>query len=301
MPNITPGFSLPLKGNGAVVAVSTPLLNLTQTWNNAGVTFTGLTANFTDTASTVGSLLMDLQVAGATKFNVSKSGAVNTARDITINSGNLSIATNTGALIFGLSPDTILQRDAANTLALRNGVNAQSFKAANTYTDASNNEYGVFDWISSANVLTIGTTNVGTGTTRNLRLVVGGVNKLDFGVTTAATWSSATAFAIAGTATFSAGQVGAVRVVTAAGAVTVTTADYAVFINKTVGAATAVSLPANASGLTFRIADDKGDAAANNITITPAAGLIDGAATKVLNTNWQAVTLMGDGTNWKSV
>jgi hypothetical protein len=43
------------------VTASTPL-SVTQTWNSAGVTFTGIQANITDTASASGSLLMDLQV-----------------------------------------------------------------------------------------------------------------------------------------------------------------------------------------------------------------------------------------------
>ena len=92
-----------------------------------------------------------------------------------------------------------------------------------------------------------------------------------------------------------------VRVVTAAGAVTVTTADYAVIVNKTVGAATTVNLPAGSTGLTFIIKDGKGDANANNITITPAAGNIDGSATYVMTSVYQSVSLMYNGTQWNLV
>jgi hypothetical protein len=46
----------------------------TQTWNAGGVTFAGLVENITSTASAAGSLLLDLQVAAASKFSVDKSG-----------------------------------------------------------------------------------------------------------------------------------------------------------------------------------------------------------------------------------
>jgi hypothetical protein len=90
-----------------------------------------------------------------------------------------------------------------------------------------------------------------------------------------------------------------VRVVTAAGAVTVTTADYLICINKTVGAATTVNLPASpTAGDIYIIKDKKGDAATNNITLTPAAGNIDGAGTYVMNINRQSVMVIYDGSEW---
>jgi hypothetical protein len=54
--------------------LSLPVIDLSQTWNAPGVTFTGLKLNITDTNSASGSLLMDLQVAGVSKFSVSKAG-----------------------------------------------------------------------------------------------------------------------------------------------------------------------------------------------------------------------------------
>lgn len=89
------------------------------------------------------------------------------------------------------------------------------------------------------------------------------------------------------------------RSVTAAGAITVSAVtDYYIGVNKTVGAATTVNLPAGVTGLTFVIKDEKGDAAINNITIIPAAGNIDNAGTKVLNLNLQSATLFYNGTQW---
>lgn len=97
----------------------------------------------------------------------------------------------------------------------------------------------------------------------------------------------------------SGGVVIPVRVVTAAGAVTVAVTDQVVVVNKTTGAATTVNLPAAPrTGQQFKIKDGKGDAATNNITITPAAGNIDGAATKVISTNYGAATVVYNGSQW---
>lgn len=90
-----------------------------------------------------------------------------------------------------------------------------------------------------------------------------------------------------------------IRVITAAGAVTITTADYNVIVNKTSGAATVVNLPASPSaGDTYVIKDGKGDANTNNLTVTPNTGTIDGASTYVMNVNYQAITVLYNGTQW---
>lgn len=59
---------------GGTVSASTPLFSATQNWNNAAVTFKAIDINVTDTASASASLLMDLQVGGASQFNVTKAG-----------------------------------------------------------------------------------------------------------------------------------------------------------------------------------------------------------------------------------
>lgn len=69
--------------------------------------------------------------------------------------------------------DTILVRDAANTLAQRNGVNAQGFNIYNTYTSGTNFERGEIRW--GANVLIVGTNfGGGGGSSRNISFEVGG-------------------------------------------------------------------------------------------------------------------------------
>jgi hypothetical protein len=52
------------------------IYDLSDTWNNAGISFNGIKLNATDTASAAGSKLIDLQINGGSKFTVGKTGAV---------------------------------------------------------------------------------------------------------------------------------------------------------------------------------------------------------------------------------
>lgn len=70
---------------GETITAAANALSIAQTWNNAGVTFTGLFLNITSTASAAASLLMDLQIGGASAFSVRKNGLV------TIGSGSQGI------------------------------------------------------------------------------------------------------------------------------------------------------------------------------------------------------------------
>lgn len=90
-----------------------------------------------------------------------------------------------------------------------------------------------------------------------------------------------------------------IRIVTAAGAITVTLADKRIVVKKTSGAATTVNLPASPdAGDVYIIIDGKGDAATNNITVVPAAGTINGAANNVISTNYGKATYVYNGTEW---
>lgn len=167
-----------------------PAQTITQTWNNAGATFTGLRLNVTDTASNANSLLMDLQNGNASRFSVSKNAVLRLANSVggssvldiqgftlgffRIGSGLYTnpVTGETGATSFGFGAgypdDTKLFRDAANTLAQRNGTNAQTFRLYNSFTDASNYERGFMRW--NSNVLEIGAESAGTGVSRAINL-----------------------------------------------------------------------------------------------------------------------------------
>lgn len=97
------------------------------------------------------------------------------------NNTNVAAAISTGIILNTLSwasntsnlsgPDIFLQRDAANTLAQRNGTNGQTLRVYNTYTDASNYERATLTW--SSNVAYFRNQNAGTGSARLLIPVTG--------------------------------------------------------------------------------------------------------------------------------
>jgi hypothetical protein len=185
-------------------ANTTPLLDLSGTWNTTGVA-RGILLNVTDTASAATSRLLDLQVGGTSRFVVRKDGVISlnsgdhvSATGIGFSTGGLGNALQTsvnGAASFlvaasrvnlpagsvfgwvsgtGLqsAADTILARDAANTLAQRNGTAGQAFRLYNQFVDSANFERGFMRW--NSNVLEIGTEAGGTGTAnRSMRLLIG--------------------------------------------------------------------------------------------------------------------------------
>lgn len=61
---------------GGTITSDAHLLDSTVTWNASGVVFTAWKLNVTNTASSSGSLLLDLQVGAVSKFSVDKGGTV---------------------------------------------------------------------------------------------------------------------------------------------------------------------------------------------------------------------------------
>lgn len=81
---------------------------------------------------------------------------------------------------------------------------------------------------------------------------------------------------------------------------TTLTTDYMVLVDTS--AARTINLVAGpVTGKIFVIKDNTGTAAAFNITITPAAGNIDGAAGFTMNANFGSATLIFNGTQWNVV
>lgn len=81
---------------------------------------------------------------------------------------------------------------------------------------------------------------------------------------------------------------------------TVLVTDEVVSIEVPGPVAVAVNLPAGVTGQVFNIKDGLGLAsAATPITITPAAGTIDGAATATINVPYGSLTLVYSGVEWK--
>ncbi len=121
-----------------------------------------------------------------------------------------------------------------------------------------------------------------TTLTNQLNAITQAVNNLNNNLTTI--FGSPIPSTVTGILTTEGGIVRHVRVVTA------------------VGAATTVNLISSpTTGTTQVIKDGKGDALTNNITLTPAAGTIDGAATFIINANYGSVTIVYSGNEWSIV
>jgi hypothetical protein len=174
--------------NAGTLTTDVKVLDLSATWNDAGVTFTGLKFNVTSTASATASLLLDLQVDGTSQIYATKGGALHfvendvyinrpTANALAVYAGSTftvglqirsigAAAASTSYLGWlsaaagGGSADTMLYRDAAYFIAQRNGTNAQTFRLYNTFTDASNYQRLTSTWSTSTALIH----NEGAGT-----------------------------------------------------------------------------------------------------------------------------------------
>lgn len=82
--------------------------------------------------------------------------------------------------------------------------------------------------------------------------------------------------------------------------VTVVDADDVISVEVTPAVAVAVNLPVGVTGQVFNIKDGLGLASvATPITITPAAGTIDGVATATINVPYGSLQIVYSGTEWK--
>jgi len=175
---------------GGTVTDTNPVINVTQTWNDAADIFKGILFNFTNTASHASSKLFEFQLGGTHSFSLGKSNdltlGVATIRDYgsgQVQCGNIYIAAaglqmGSGYLSWHSSSalsgaETIIYRDAAYTLGLRNTSNAHTLNIYNTYTNASNYERFGLAWTS--NVFYFGTLT--TGGTKRLSVHHGGAVK----------------------------------------------------------------------------------------------------------------------------
>lgn len=82
------------------------IYDLSDTWNNAGISFNGIKLNATDTASAAGSKLLDLQISGVSKFTVGKTGTVTATGIIESTSGGFRFPDGTTQITRGLSSIT---------------------------------------------------------------------------------------------------------------------------------------------------------------------------------------------------
>ena len=79
---------------------------------------------------------------------------------------------------YNVNPDLSLFRDAANTLAQRNGLNAQTFRLYNNFTTGTpvSSEFAYIGW--TGNTLQLGTSATGSGSNRDIVLQTVGTTRM---------------------------------------------------------------------------------------------------------------------------
>jgi len=186
------------------------------------------------------------QVASADIFGLRGGTGLNIAQ-------SRSLGWSSNASDSAEAPDVVLARDAANTLAQRNGTNAQTFRVYNTFTSSTNHERGTFGWAS--NVLQIGTEKATPGVARALEIVTDGFARLTFGTGNTITTRAALTFAFASGASAS-----ATLLATADGVLRLSNNAGTGFGRIQLGGETSSfpSLKRNASEVQARLADDSG-------------------------------------------
>jgi hypothetical protein len=208
-----------LTANNGTLTASAPVLDLAQTWNNAVVTFTGLRANFTNTASAAASRILDLQVDGTTQFAVRR-GTSSAAAFVAPSQIEWFLGTQAASIVFDgtgtPAPSVVASAFGANGNALfysgrfgsgniqfrvpsgnvveqYNTTNPQTFNIYNTFTSTTNHERGFLKW--SSNVFQIGTEKGSAGgTARALEFQTDGTTRMTVGATGIFTYSAAATF-----------------------------------------------------------------------------------------------------------
>jgi hypothetical protein len=148
---------------GAITALA-PILNLTTTWNNSGVTFAGFKYVITDTASAAGSLPFQILggAAGTTNcFSVGKTGA--TSQASTANAANFS--TNLGGGLFYWNGRSVLRSNSDGEVQIGNNANTgwTTFNLGPTTGNTANGTWQ-FSKVNLACVIGTDTNCTGKGT-----------------------------------------------------------------------------------------------------------------------------------------
>lgn len=172
---------------GATQTASFPALNITQIWNNSGTTFGGvIKANVTNTASAADSMLVDLQLGGASQFRLDANwaGTGVTHPAILLGTGTPGVSdvgwvrydqggtvaglyTINGAGIWGTTESGVVTR-SDKSVAWRSAAN---FSAYTTDVALRRNAAGILEITNSTagqwGSLLVGVRDAGTTTTTN--------------------------------------------------------------------------------------------------------------------------------------
>jgi len=130
---------------GDTVATSLPVLDLAQTWNSSGTTFTGVRFNAAGSSSTnsaAASLLLDLQVGGTTRFLANKSGQIE-LNSTGASADKVILNSSASALKFNISRDYNPVAIIGSYGAFNN-ILGLSQDASIGWTSTDNNAQGTF-------------------------------------------------------------------------------------------------------------------------------------------------------------
>jgi hypothetical protein len=115
--------------------------DLVNVWNNVATTFSAIKLDVTDTASAAGSMLLNLLVGGAARFQVTKAGAVTAASSIrsTSASGGVGYATGAGGAETQLSSKstTVVLNKICGTITMHNASLTHQTPVAFTLTNSA--------------------------------------------------------------------------------------------------------------------------------------------------------------------
>lgn len=150
---------------GGTVTASTPVINVTQTWNNAAVAFTGRVTNITNTSSAAASLIEDWQVGGMSKASIRKDGAFGSQ------SAWLRGFTYAGHPAWGYHRDTDSVPRCVVSISGVNVAGSSSFVTGYSWSAGDSNALGVVDTaLLKLGTGLVGVTDGNPGTFRDLKL-----------------------------------------------------------------------------------------------------------------------------------
>jgi len=147
------------------------IYNMVDTWNAGATTFTAIKMNVTDTASAAASLLMDLQVGGASRFRVTKAGEAVFASNSFVGDTGGSL----GRMSFNTSmPYVVLGGSGTGYFGLAN-TNVQVADVILSRRAAANLRFGAADAAAPvAQTLSVQSVVAGTTNTAGANLTITG-------------------------------------------------------------------------------------------------------------------------------
>ena len=292
--SLTAGTNVAVSASTGSVTVSVPNIGVTTFNGSTGTVFgvgslTG-SAYLGVSASTGSVTLTNLGVQTLTAgTNVVVSSATGTVTVSVPNIGVTAVNGSTGSVLVvsSITAGTAMNVSATTGSVTINNLGVTSLTGTANQVTAS---------ASTGSVTLSLPQSIATSSTPQFAgLTIAGTGAVSIGSTTAGTMNNvAIGATTATTAKFTGLTVGYVSV----GSPTYTADANTNIVGCNRAGTVAITLPAVAVGRVVTIKDESGGAATNNITITPASGLIEGNASYTLNINYGSITTYCNGTNW---